>query len=111
MKALKTFLLIATFSITFFTANAAIEPVKTTADLETQLSELILESDAFANAKEAELIKVRFMITTDSKLLVLSTTSQVYDKKIKSILNYEKLDIAANLVGKVYVLPVRVENK
>jgi hypothetical protein len=52
MKTLKAFFLIALFSITFFNANAAIEPAKTMEDLKQQISELIQESNSFEDADE-----------------------------------------------------------
>ena len=61
MKTLKAFFLIALFSITFFNANAAIEPAKTMEDLKQQISELIQESNAFEDADEMGLLQVIFM--------------------------------------------------
>ncbi len=111
MKTLKAFFLIAAFSISFFTANAAIEPVKTTADLQTQVSDLILASDAFEFAEKEALINVKFMITSDSQVIVISTSDDQYDNTLKSILNYKELDITEEMVGKTYILPVRITKK
>ena len=88
MKSFKAFFFVALFSISFFTANAAIEPVKTAGDLQSQLSEIILDSEAFDNLEESTSFRVKLMITPDSQVIVLNTTDKQFDAKLKSILNY-----------------------
>jgi hypothetical protein len=109
MKTLKALCLIALFTVTFFTANAAIEPVNSPDDLQSQLSEIIMKSEAFNNLKESTTLKVRFMISSDSQVIILGTSSEEYDASLKSLLNYKQLDVTPEMHGKVYVLPVRLE--
>lgn len=111
MKTLKACLLIAIFSVTFFTAQAGVEPVTTTDDLQSQLSEIILDSEAFENLEESTSFKVKLMITSDSQVLVLNTSDEKFDDKVKSLLNYAELEVSSEMHGKTFVLPVRIEKQ
>ncbi len=111
MKTLKALFLVTLFSFSLFTANASTEPVDSPADLQSQLSEIILQSDAFENIAESTSFKVKIMVTSDSQVLVLSTSEEKFADQLKSILNYTQLDVTPEMHGKVYLLPVRLEKK
>ncbi len=109
MKTLKSFLVVALFSVSFLTASFATEPVKTNAELQAQLSSLILDSDAFEKIDSEKSIIVKLMIMPTSEVLVISTNDAEYDATLKTLLNYKKLDVSDDFIGKTFVLPVRLE--
>ena len=80
--------------------------------MEKQLTELIQHADFFESQDlEDAKIMVKFTINQDNEIIVLSTDNRDYDKAIKLLLNYKKLDLNQDLSSKIFVLPIRLESK
>jgi len=56
-------------------------------------------------------IKISFMITEDSEVVVLKTSDADLDAYVKGALNYKELTNHALEVNKVYVLPVTLQER
>lgn len=109
MKTLLFSILFSAFSFFAMASTTNTEPVKT---METQLTELLQNSDFFASQDlDDARIMVKFTFNQDNEIIVLSTDNRDYDKAIKSILNYKNLDLDQDLSSKIFVLPIRVEGK
>ncbi len=113
MKTIKSILFVFLFSFTLFSAHAstnATDPgITLEVSLQNQISDLLLNADFWESEDAGAVFQVRFMVSTDGELVVLGTDSEDYDKAIKSLLNYEKIEIEHSLHNKTFIVPVRLD--
>ena len=111
MNTIKGLILVAIFALTSTFAHANTEPTKAEAELQAQVNELLMKSNVMNNVDNEETIMVRFMVTKDSEILVLSTDNKDFDSTMKSILNYQEVVVDKTLQNEIFFLPVRLTKK
>jgi len=102
---------IALFTLNVATAKNPTNPVKEkpTKSLRADIIQLLGSKTSFEFEKSEMVIDVIFTITSENKIIVLSTSAenkQVSDF-IKSKLNYHEVSLKNHKVGKLFLLPVK----
>lgn len=72
-----------------------------------EIKELILKIDFDQSTMTIDKAKIYFMINSNNEIIVIQTSSDEIDNKVKSTLNYKTLKNRDLLVNKVYTLPIR----
>jgi hypothetical protein len=110
MKNLKLF--IAAFALVFAVQVSANneEPIRATAQLQSELVEL-LGSEVPFQLEEGELTaEVLFTINGNGEVIVLQIVSEntAAERHIKKRLNYKKVTHRTSKPGEIYMMPVRI---
>ena len=110
MKNLKLF--IAAFALVFAVQVSANneEPIRATAQLQSELIEL-LGSEVPFQLEEGELTaEVLFTVNQNGEVIILEIISEnaAAEKHIKRRINYKKVSHRAEKKGEIYMMPVRI---
>ena len=110
MKQSKVFFLAAILSLFSFSAfaNTNTDPDIAKVKLQNQVKELIVDADFWTEEDLGSEIMLKFMVTVDKEIIVLSTKSGDYEHSLKQLLNYKKVDVDNSLVNGIYLLPIKV---
>ena len=110
MKNLKLF--IATFALVFAVQVSANneKPIKATAQLQSELIELMGSNVPFTLENGELTAEVLFTVNTKGEVIVLQIVSDnpAAEKHIKSRINYKKVSHRTSKPGEIYMMPVRV---
>jgi len=107
---MKSIFLIAFLACSTFFANANnIETGSPTAELQQQVSEMVLKSSIWESAKEDFKLIVTFTVNNDGEVVILSTNNRAWDESVKSLLNYRKIDVNDAVKNKIFHLPITLE--
>jgi hypothetical protein len=109
MKYLKLF--IATIALVF-TANIASaneEPVKPSAQLRSELVDLIGNNHAFELESEEPTVEVIFTVNPAGEVIVISVLSDHLEaeRHVKNKINYKKVSHRVSKPGEMYLMPVK----
>ena len=103
-----SFLLSLVFVALCFTASIANPIDRVNNDLQEKVKKVLTNFDF--EEFEGQTLKIRFMINDKDEFIVVSTDDEKLDDRIKSALNYMKIDRENLHHFEVYVLPVRFGN-
>jgi len=113
MKNVKVF--ISVIALTLFVTTAAMANSKTKitnkAKLGTELA-ILLGDYNFTIDEKSITADVSFMVNENSEVVVLSVNSkrESVDFYVKGRLNYKKVDATGITKGKIYIMPLKIEN-
>jgi len=107
---MKTILFSFCLMITVFSASA-FSPSSTdpAVELTKKLSDIITASSIWEEASENQSIIVSFTINENGELVILSTNNNVYDAKLKGLLNYRRINTNPVLVNRIFHLPIKIK--
>lgn len=109
MKVLKSTLLAFFVTALFVQVNAApnntIDPQE---KLEKQIAKLVANADYWGNIKRDQVFKACLTINAQGEIIVLSTTDSKWDHAIKTLLNYQKIEVDAKFYNKIFILPIHL---
>ena len=104
MKKSSFFLSLAFIALCFTTSFA--NPIfKANTDLQEKVKKVLNNFDF--DDMEGQTLKIRFMLNDKDEIIVVSTNDKNLDDRIKTALNYTKIDRENLRHFEVYVLPVR----
>jgi len=108
MKNLKLF--IATVALVF-TANIALaneEPVKPSAELRSELVQLIGNNHSFELKAQESTVEVIFTVNSSGEVIVISVLSDHpgAERHVKNRINYKKVSHRTSKPGEMYLMPV-----
>ncbi len=102
LKSTLVLLLAFTLQVTFASESPTKKP-----EVYEQLSNYLQDFPTDLVGSDTE-VRISFMITSESEIVVLKTSSEELDKFVKRSLNYKKLVNHDMQVNTVYVLPVKL---
>lgn len=76
-----------------------------------EIKDIIQDIDFKISELTIDKVKVFFMVNSHNEVIVVQTSSEEVDAKIKNSLNYITLANRGLLVNKIYTLPIRFEKK
>ena len=85
-------------------------PEKTN-QLRFEIANLIQNIDLGSAMGQEEVIHLNFTVNSKNEIIVLSTSNEKLDSRIKSELNYKEIKTKDIVQNKVYTLPVRMKAK
>jgi hypothetical protein len=83
------------------------EPTKKSITVE--ISDLIKDIDFTHMGITNESVKLKFMVNENNELIVLSTNNEKLDSKLKSNLNYRKINADNVDAYQIYIVPIKLE--
>jgi hypothetical protein len=114
MRNLKTIVAILAISLvtTFSTTASEKEPSKITQKLRTEIVSM-LGSEITLELKSSATAEISFMINKENEIVIISVDSKIDELKsiIKSKLNYKKVAVKGIEKEKIYIIPLRINNK
>jgi len=109
MKNLKLFVatiaLVLAANISFANEN----PVKPSAELRSELVELIGDTTTFELEADESVVEVIFTVNSTGEVIVISVLSENSDavRHVKRKINYKKVSHRTSKPGEMYLMPVR----
>lgn len=102
MKSIKNFTLACLLfvSLTGF-SNPTAEKPNYVKEVTQMLSDASLESGKYT---------INFLVSSEGKMVVISTGSTANEEQIKNILNYRTINDKSLTVNTIYTLPITVQN-
>ena len=109
MKYLK--LIIATIALVF-TANISFaneDPVKPSAQLRSELVDMIGNNHSLEFTADESVVEVIFTVNTAGEVIVISVLSENSQavRHVKNKINYKKVSHRSNKPGEMYMMPVK----
>lgn len=96
--------------ILLITTVAQANPVpEKTNQLRFEIADLIQKLDFGAALDQEEVIHLNFTVNSKNEIIVLSTSNERLDRRIKLELNYKKVKTQDIEKNKIFTLPVRVK--
>lgn len=90
-------------------AQANPVPEKTN-ELRFEIADLIQNIDLGSAVDEEEVIHLNFTVNSKNEIIVLSTSHERLDERIKSELNYKAIKTKDIEQNKIFTLPVRLQS-
>ena len=113
MKNLKV--LIAAITLTLFSTSTAFAFTETTAknNLRTEMVSLLGDKSSIEIESQTLKANVSFLINEKNQVVILSVDSnnKNIDTYVKSKLNYKKVNASGITKGKIYIMPIKIENE
>lgn len=106
MKNFKSLILVFVVLFTGFQSYAHTSESINPNGIHEQLAKMIRSSKTLKSIDQDTKVMVKFMVTRDHEIVVLSTDNQALDQTFKSILNYKKLNVSSEMNNQVFTLPV-----
>jgi len=108
MKIKSLVLLLAlTFSLSLVNAAAEVEPTGTLTSL---IKQELSQSAIDFQKHDGETLHIKFMINEAQELIVVSTSNEAIDGKVKSSLNYDKIESTSLVPFQVYAVKVTLKS-
>ena len=110
MKTLKLFITVIALVFAVNVSFANEDPVKPSAQLRSELMDLIGTNSSFEMEENETTAEVIFTVNTAGEVIVISVNSDNAEtvKHIKNKINYKKVSHRTSKPGEMYLLPVRV---
>ena len=102
-----SFFLSLVFVALCFTTSFANPFIEANTDIQEKVKKVLTNFD-FDELK-GQTLKIRFMLNDKDEIIVVSTNDEKLDDRIKSALNYTKVDRENLSHFEVYILPVRFD--
>ena len=99
----------ATVSPSFANAPTTVTSEPTKKSITVEISDLIKNIDFTHMDIKNESVKLKFMVNENHEIVVLSTNNEKLDSKLKSNLNYKKIDADNIDAYQVYIVPIKLE--
>lgn len=103
MKSIKSCALVCMlFASVIGFSNPLTEKPDYVKEVTQMLSDASLESGKYT---------INFLVSSEGKIVIISTGSTANTEQIKSILNYRTINDKSLIVNKIYTLPITIKNR
>lgn len=110
MKSLKLVLAHITLVILISTVSGVSGDILKNLSETEQIHSILRKIDFERFAELPANVKVSFMINGKNELIVVNTNNKNLDGLIKSAMNYKQIAVTGLEYGKIYTIPVKIEN-
>lgn len=109
MKNLKLFIATIALVLTANYSFANENPVKPSAELRSELVQLIGNNHSFELATDESVVEVIFTVNASGEVIVISVLSEnsAAVRHVKRKINYKKVSHRSNKPGEMYLMPVK----
>ncbi len=109
MKNLKLFIATIALVLTANYSFANENPVKPSAELRSELVQLIGNNHSFELATDESVVEVIFTVNASGEVIVISVLSEnsAAVRHVKRKINYKKVSYRSNKPGEMYLMPVK----
>ena len=108
-KIILSLTMLFAFASATFANDANPTSTTATADAMKEITSIVKDIEIDFEKLNTSIVNVQFMINANNEIVVLRTSSDELDRRIKGSLNYTELKSRNLEINKVYILPIKFE--